>query len=62
MSFPFGEPLGGRGECFVTCDCYSIRGDTLGVVLGRVRASTGTYKSFFTHHYTASQKHVIEAF
>jgi hypothetical protein len=20
----------GRGECFVTCDCYSIRGDTLG--------------------------------
>jgi len=28
MSFPFGEPLGGRGECFVACDCYSIRGDT----------------------------------
>ena len=24
--------LRGRGECFVACDCYSIRGDTLVVV------------------------------
>ena len=29
MSIPFGKPLGGRGECFVACDCYSIRGDRL---------------------------------
>ena len=34
MSFPFGKPLGGRGECFVACDCYIIRGDTRGVILG----------------------------
>jgi len=27
---PTGALPWGRGECFVTCDCYSIRGDTLG--------------------------------
>ena len=28
MSFPFATAFRGAGECFVTCDCYSIRGDT----------------------------------
>ena len=46
MSIPFGEPIGARGECFVTCDCYNIRGDTLGVVLNLVVADKSNCSSY----------------
>ena len=47
MSIPFGEPIGGRGECFVTCDCYSIRGDTRGVIC---KISLSVYSYYVDMH------------